>query len=431
MDLFQGSAGAMGSSAGDIDGNRDSQSLGGVQLRKRNINYSNKPQDFQVRVKIVEARQIQGANIDPVCKVELFEERKQTRIIKGSNSPQFNQIFYFNVNKSPAQLVDEMITLSVFNSQMVRYDSLIGSFKFDLGLVYEQDKHALLNRWLLLSDPEDPMAGPKGYLKISVLVLGPGDEAVTSGEEEDIEANLLKPAGVTLRAAVYEINIYSAEELPRMDAGIMSKLNPFSKNTESNFVDPFVLVNFAGKEIKTKILNGTDNPLWNENLTLNVMDLNLGKAPGVAYRGRVLLELNTKFVEEHSTETSKPISNDDQARVKKFMRKRHYVLHGIVMSANMLASTDAPIQFEISIGNYGNILEDRVAPAASTTPPTNAVFDGKYYHFLPYAKEKPTILVDAQLEDISVRLFALNQLIKLQDNFVGLLSTFSTFKFTE
>ena len=38
-------------------------------------------------------------------------------------------------------------------------------------------RHAYINKWLLLSDPEDQMAGAKGYLKISICVVGPGDEA--------------------------------------------------------------------------------------------------------------------------------------------------------------------------------------------------------------------------------------------------------------
>lgn len=41
-------------------------------------------------------------------------------------------------------------------------------------------EHAFLRKWLLLSDPEDFSAGAKGYLKVSLFVLGPGDEAPVS-----------------------------------------------------------------------------------------------------------------------------------------------------------------------------------------------------------------------------------------------------------
>lgn len=40
--------------------------------------------------------------------------------------------------------------------------------------------HAYLRKWLLLSDPDDFSAGARGYLKASMCVLGPGDEAPVS-----------------------------------------------------------------------------------------------------------------------------------------------------------------------------------------------------------------------------------------------------------
>lgn len=44
-------------------------------------------------------------------------------------------------------------------------------------MIYDEASHTFLNKWLLLSDPEDSQAGAKGYLKICATVLGPGDEA--------------------------------------------------------------------------------------------------------------------------------------------------------------------------------------------------------------------------------------------------------------
>ena len=53
-------------------------------------------------------------------------------------------------------------------------------FQCDVGMIYQEPSHAFLNKWLLLSDPDDLMAGAKGYLKICAVVLGPGDEAPVS-----------------------------------------------------------------------------------------------------------------------------------------------------------------------------------------------------------------------------------------------------------
>jgi len=61
-------------------------------------------------------------------------------------------------------------------------------------------------------------------------------------------------------------------------------------------------------------------------------------------------------------------------------------------------------------GNYGNKLDEYIAPCASSTQPTNAVFDGCNYYFLPWGGTKPVVEVDASWEDISWRLETLNLL---------------------
>lgn len=61
-------------------------------------------------------------------------------------------------------------------------------------------------------------------------------------------------------------------------------------------------------------------------------------------------------------------------------------------------------------GNYGNKLDEYLTPCASSTQPTNAVFDGSHYYFLPWSATKPCVVVDAQWEDISWRLETLNLL---------------------
>jgi dysferlin len=78
---------------------------------------------------------------------------------------------------SEAELCDEMIEFEVCNSRTLRSDMKIGTFKMDINYIYSQSKHSINRKWLLLSDDDDRMAGAKGYLKVSVNILGPGDEA--------------------------------------------------------------------------------------------------------------------------------------------------------------------------------------------------------------------------------------------------------------
>ncbi|KAI4540691.1 hypothetical protein MG293_009732 [Ovis ammon polii] len=141
---------------------------------------SDKPQDFQIRVQVIEGRQLPGVNIKPVVKVTAAGQTKRTRIHKG-NSPFFNETLFFNVFDSPAELFNEPIFITVVDSRSLRTDALIGEFRLDVGSIYQEPRHAYLRKWLLLSDPDDFSAGARGYLKASLCVLGPGDEAPALG----------------------------------------------------------------------------------------------------------------------------------------------------------------------------------------------------------------------------------------------------------
>ncbi|CAH8578664.1 unnamed protein product [Schistosoma haematobium] len=475
----------------ELGAGKRKKKLSGLAVRPQ---YSTKKQDFQIRVKVIEARQLQGANISPICKITCWKESKDTRVRNSTNSPFWDQTFFFNFFDSAAEMLDQQLVFTVYDSRRLRRDSMIGSFKFDLSIVYECDRHAMLNKWLLLCNPEDPMSGAKGYLKISVVILGPGDEAPImkvgeSDEKEDIEGNLLRPAGVQLRPAIFKILLYMAEDLPRMDSdafkGIKNLLS--TSDEEKEFVDPYALVSFAGKSIKSSTKYGTDHPEWNEEITMNIQfpsmceklkftffdwdrigyndpigtgvisisqisafrddtdgflptfgpsfinlygspreysdlpdkyeALNLGKGQGVAYRGRVLLELSTELLDEPTADLVKPLEQDKVARIQKSLRRRKYQLYVAFLSATMIEEkSDGPIEFEISIGNHGNKLDESVTPCASTTPPTNPVSDGLHYYYLPWADDKPCTMVDSQWEDISFRLGAVNLLLRIADH---------------
>lgn len=128
-------------------------------------------------MKVFQARQLDGSNIDPVCRVRLMNMVKQTKIQKGTNHPYFNEVFFFNFHLSETELCDQFIEFEIFNSRTLRSDMKIGKFKTDMAQIYSQTNHSIYRKWLLLSNDDDRMAGAKGFLKVSVNILGPGDEA--------------------------------------------------------------------------------------------------------------------------------------------------------------------------------------------------------------------------------------------------------------
>uniref|UniRef100_A0A8C9UQG4 Myoferlin n=1 Tax=Spermophilus dauricus TaxID=99837 RepID=A0A8C9UQG4_SPEDA len=457
---------------------------------------SNKPQDFQIRVRVIEGRQLSGNNIRPVVKVHVCGQTHRTRIKRGNN-PFFDELFFYNVHITPSELMDEIISIRVYNSHSLRADCLMGEFKIDVGFVYDEPGHAVMRKWLLLNDPEDTSSGAKGYMKVSMFVLGTGDEPPPEkrdrdNDSDDVESNLFFPY------------------IPEMDDAFSQTVKEIFGGTadKKNLVDPFVEVSFAGKKVCTNIIEKNANPEWNqvvnlqikfpsmcEKIKLTVYDwdrltkndvvgttylylskiaasggevegktftntgetevgfvptfgpcylnlygspreytgfpdpydeLNTGKGEGVAYRGRILVELSTFLEKTPPDKKLEPISNDDLLVVEKYQRRRKYSLSAVFHSATMLQDVGEAIQFEVSIGNYGNKFDTTCKPLASTTQYSRAVFDGNYYYYLPWAHTKPVVTLTSYWEDISHRLDAVNTLLviaeRLQSNIEALKS---------
>ncbi|XP_047127416.1 myoferlin isoform X1 [Hydra vulgaris] len=473
--------------------------------RRKPHNLPDKPTDFQVRIKIIEARQLPGGNINPTVRITLGDETKQTRVKHSTNKPYFDETFFFNFNERPNDMFDKIVSFEVYNSKSLMSDALLGSFGCDVGLIYDGDDHAIVRKWLLMTAPEDsdvkdnaeetkgvgpkPGGPPAGYVKITAIVLGPGDEIPTSArggnegsaDDEDIESNLLRPAGVTLRPATFLVKVYRAEDIPQMDSAAMENIKKiFSSGPPKELVDPYVVFSFAGKTVKTDIKCNNDHPEYNQELRVSFKfpsmcerlklqmfdwdrvgnddcigtsfisltsisgsgddgflpafgptfvnfygslrefstipdeydDLNKGRGEGVAYRGRVLVEIDTRFG-EHADKPVQDIMAQELIRVMPYLRRRKYKLFASFMSANMISESDGPIEFEVSIGNYGNKLDSSVAPQSSSTPPVNPVFDGAAYYYLPWNETKPCCVVESHWEDIAFRLEPINILKKI------------------
>ncbi|XP_068544150.1 myoferlin isoform X5 [Anas acuta] len=485
---------------------------------------SNKPQDFQIRVRVIEGRQLPGNNIKPVVKVHVCGQTHRTRIKRGNN-PYFDELFFYNVNMTPLELLDETISIRVYDSYSLRADCLMGEFKIDVGYVYDEPGHAVMRKWLLLSDPEDTSSGAKGYMKVSMFVLGTGDEPPVEkrerdNESDDVESNLLLPAGIALRWVTFLLKIYRAEDIPQMDDAFAQTVKEIfgGEADKKNLVDPFVEVSFAGKKVCTNIIEKNANPEWNqiiylqvkfpsmcEKIKLAVVDwdrltkndivgttylslskiassggeveefsssgtgassyeglylantgetevgflptfgpcylnfygspreytgfpdpydeLNFGKGEGVAYRGRILVELSTVLESKSVNKKLDMIPNDDILVVEKYQRRRKFCLAAVFHSATMLQDTGEPIQFEVSIGNYGNKFDTTCKPLASTTQYSRAVFDGNYYYYLPWANTKPVVTLTSFWEDISHRLDPVNVILNMVERLQSNLTT--------
>ncbi|CAI9537513.1 unnamed protein product, partial [Staurois parvus] len=120
------------------------------------------------------------------------------------------------------------------------------------------------------------------------------------------------------------------------------------------------------------------------------------------------------------------IPSDDILVVEKYQRRRKFSLCAVFHSASMLQDIGEAIQFELSIGNYGNKFDSTCKPLASTTQYSRAVFDGNLYYYLPWSATKPVVTLTSYWEDISHRLDVVNILLtmmeRLQSNIASLKS---------
>ncbi|MED6275788.1 hypothetical protein CHARACLAT_030021, partial [Characodon lateralis] len=91
-------------------------------------------------------------------------------------------------------------------------------------------------------------------------------------EQDDIESNLLVPAGVTMRWATLSLKVYRAEDMPQMDDAFVQTVKQVfgGDGDKKNLVDPYLEVSFAGKKLCTKIIEKNANPDWNQVINLQV-----------------------------------------------------------------------------------------------------------------------------------------------------------------
>ena len=75
--------------------------------KKDSKSRSSKLQDFQIRIKVFEARQLEGNNINPMCQIKCSNLSKYTKKKLSTNSPFFDEVFFFNFHTSQSELFDE------------------------------------------------------------------------------------------------------------------------------------------------------------------------------------------------------------------------------------------------------------------------------------------------------------------------------------
>jgi hypothetical protein len=141
-------------------------------------------------------------------------------------------------------------------------NAVIGSYEMDLSYVYFQEKHAIFNQWIGMSNPTAKNFNDIcGYLKISASVIGQGDEQVPLTDDLGLDRTdkevMLLPPYITMKYYQMKFRLIKAECLPKMDT--------------FGTCDAFVKVNYLGKTIKTSVVTQTnDEVFWGQEIWIPV-----------------------------------------------------------------------------------------------------------------------------------------------------------------
>ena len=153
----------------------------------------------------------------------------------------WDQVLFFEFkNLDPEEINQAKCNISCFDANTISRDVLIGAFEFDLSNVYFSENHEIHRQWVALSDISGANEGIQGYLRVSIVVLGPGDEQKihNENEEDENEAKLfsvLMPPEIEQKPYLLDISIYKVRNLATSDIGLFSEQ-----------CDPFCFAEFSG-----------------------------------------------------------------------------------------------------------------------------------------------------------------------------------------
>ncbi|EQC32228.1 hypothetical protein SDRG_09979 [Saprolegnia diclina VS20] len=254
--------------------------------------------DFQIQAHILEARDLKGENFDgtsdPVCFVEVMGKKQKTSVKSQTFSCVFDELLFFRFrNIGRKELEQATITVSVYDSNVLRPNVEIGTYQFDVMSIYCRPQREVYRQWLALVDHKSKKdKGIQGYLLVSMAIVGPGEafpvhEAVKENDTKDIHDLVLLPPAITQSLHFLVVTVFAAEELPALDTPTL---------LSAAGIDAFVRVDFAGNvKCKTSVISikGSHNlsatflealwipvlmPTMSRRISISVRDRELGRS---------------------------------------------------------------------------------------------------------------------------------------------------------
>ncbi|XP_048488978.1 otoferlin isoform X3 [Plutella xylostella] len=215
------------------------------------------PQYFQILVKILEGHKLAWTNpqnANSYVLVVLGKKQYRTALKKKTEEPAYKEMFTFEMFVNMRELVRSSVWLAVMElSSLYVPPRMVGEATIDLGTIWAQTDHQVLEKWVQLNATKDTTTS----IPPSTLV-----------DERKSTLDLL-PSGSEQQRANYVIGIYGAYGLPN-EVNQADKRSAKPPNT-------FVRITFCGLVVKTSTQSRTNNPVFNEQISIVEMFPNLSQ----------------------------------------------------------------------------------------------------------------------------------------------------------
>eukprot|EP00736_Rhodelphis_marinus_P012214 Rmarinus@m.21902 len=223
--------------------------------------------EYQVQVHVIEVRDLKSRDsngmADPVVLVECMDKKQSTEIKKATLACIFDHLMFFDFKiESPGEMEAAKVNLTVNDANSIFKDVMIGAFELDATYIWNQKNHELYRKWVALTDTTDEHEGIQGYLKVSITIIGPGEEPPTHTEDEeeddDISAGVMMPPTVEQEGHLLSVYVDKAEDLPKLDS--------FGPG-----IDAYVRITFGGNPPCQSRVISNRSPRFSEKLCVPVM----------------------------------------------------------------------------------------------------------------------------------------------------------------
>jgi len=219
---------------------------------------------YRVYVQISEGRDLVGKKenlmAEPVFQVSACGQKELSRNKKKKCRSLFvNQLFIFDFEQKELFDMDlAKIQISYLDGGSL-FSTLLGSYEFDMSIIYHQDKHEIANVWVALLDSSGESLDIKGFVKLSIAVVGENDELpVHNDDDEDEEAGMdmtqcLMPPNMETKKNSLTIVCLKGQGFPQLSTSNM---------------EFFAEAAFGAKRARTVKDRNKLSPEWNEALRL-------------------------------------------------------------------------------------------------------------------------------------------------------------------